>query len=181
MKRKEPAFVVKRYFPLDLMKPHVRKVVETIIKSIKTGTEARQLVLKKKWKGKWQAKVLDHQGKVIILSYRGIEVALFYKRDTTEYRIEVMDPTPFAPIVDPDNTWVRMEFMHMKPSAKRDTYFLKLKKEVRDKVMHLRGVNKHLNRQVASLEDEVARKDMQVVRLKNKLERLLHPKRRKRR
>lgn len=181
MRRKEPAFVVRRYFPLDLMKSHIKKTVETIVKSIKTGTEAKAFVLKKKFRSKWQAKILDMHGRIVVLSYRGIEVALFYKRDTTEYRSEVMDPTPYAPIVDPANTWVRMEFIHMKPSAKRDTYFLKLKKEVRDNVTHLRGVNKALHKEISRLNDALSQEMNRSNRYKNRLERLLNPKKKRRR
>lgn len=180
MKRKEPAFTVKKYFPIDLVKPHVRKKVEMIVKSISTGTEAQALVLKKKWKGKWQAKTLDHNGRLVVLCYRGTEVALFYKRETVEYRTEVMDPTPYAPVVDPSTAWVRMEFLHMKPSAKRDTYFQKLKKEVNTKVVHLRASNKHLQMEIDRLNSSLEAEMNKSNRLKNRLERVLNPPRKKR-
>lgn len=180
MKKRKPIFEISRHYPVDLFNVKIKQMLETRVKAIKTGTEAKAFVLKAKKKGIWQAKNLDHHGNIIQLCYHGVEVALFYKRSVVEYRSEVSDPVPYVPITDPADVWVRVEFMHSKSAAKRDTYYQRFRNEVNDKLNHLKGMNKSLNIQVDMLSEQLMLKDSTIDRLRTKLQRLEGKKRRRR-
>jgi len=59
----------------------------------------------------WQFECLDRLGRVVVMKYHGIEVALFMKRQITEVEPLPCDPLPEGIIKDPRDAWVRIDLL----------------------------------------------------------------------
>jgi hypothetical protein len=68
-------------------------------------------------RSKWMLRSVSQVGSfdVQILMYKGLEVALFFKRQTSIITPELEDPTPEGCIEDEDDIWVRMELFGKSP------------------------------------------------------------------
>jgi molecular chaperone GrpE (heat shock protein) len=80
------------------------KVAQQIV-LIATGKDASELPVREGW----GYKVLDMHGRVGVLTFRGMEVAVFYKRQTMDIIPEDTDPVPEAVLEDPADAWMRLD------------------------------------------------------------------------
>lgn len=81
-----------------------------------TGKEAETFAQGEQQNG-WSFVWHDLQGRVGILRYKGIEVALFINRQITEWESGQFDPTPDGILTDPIDSWARMDLLG--PSARQ--------------------------------------------------------------
>jgi hypothetical protein len=65
----------------------------------------------------WQYEVVDDFGRVTVLKYRGVEVALFVKRQVAEIELSAGDPAPERALEDPLDVWMRLDLIG--PSARQ--------------------------------------------------------------
>src|SRR5580692_6222054 len=65
----------------------------------------------------WACNCIDQLGKCYVLSFRGIEVALFYKRQLTTIKLNPGDKQPEGVTQDPEEAWQRLDLLGQ--SAKR--------------------------------------------------------------
>lgn len=91
-----------------------KHMVQASLKTITTGPEA--MVLPDGVNG-WACVTLDLRGRAFLLSYKGIEVALFYKRQLTEIKLEPGDRFPEGVCQDPNEAWQRLDIIGL--SAKK--------------------------------------------------------------
>jgi len=124
-----------RILDADALPKSVRERVDVFIKGLKTGEEAEAVAGKDGWG--YQKTFIP--GSVGILTYNGIEVALYYKRHSTPVESEECDPFPQSAIKDPKDVWVRIEFLHTRPSADRQAFFMDREKELQQKITLLEG------------------------------------------
>lgn len=68
-------------------------------------------------KSKWMLRAISHVGTfdVQILQYKGLEVALFFKRQVSVIEPELEDPAPEGCIENDDDIWARMELFGKSP------------------------------------------------------------------
>jgi hypothetical protein len=57
----------------------------------------------------WQYEELDQRGRAAVLKYKGIEVALYFKRQVGEVEPLPTDPVPEGVLKDPIDAWVRLD------------------------------------------------------------------------
>lgn len=108
------------------------QTIKAVLKTLVTGTAAEtycrttanELALQGV-KSDWAYIVADHDhlGNIGIMTYRGIQVALFFKRQTTEIAPVVGEKPPDSPLTDPDDIWQRLDILG--PSAKKANIVLK--------------------------------------------------------
>jgi hypothetical protein len=65
----------------------------------------------------WACTCIDQLGKCYVLSFHGIEVALFYKRQLTTIKLNPGDHHPEGCVQDPEDAWMRLDLLGQ--SAKR--------------------------------------------------------------
>lgn len=128
-----------RQLTVSLLQPRVKNMIEVRIMNVKTGDDAKMLAAAQNDKG-WSYDSLDTLGRVGVLKFRGTEVALFFKRQSTNFKTEDIDPVPERTIADPEEAWARMEFFHTKSSKKRSSWFADREKELMDSVEAFRGL-----------------------------------------
>lgn len=96
-----------------------------------------------------------------VLKYKGLEVAVFYRRATHTIEPEPMDPVPVAALRDPDDVWVRLELFNKSP---------------RQLVGKVREEMQEQTQRISSLENEVATlrslKEHETKQLRDQVERL---------
>lgn len=128
-----------RVFPTDMMQQAVIEQIDAKIRSLKTGDAAKDLALD--GTNKWTVTETFPPGRVVILMHSGAEVALFYKRQVTSIQSDSdADPVPQCAIKDPLEAWTRLEFLHVKSSMNRTTWFLEKEKEYSMKIKALEGL-----------------------------------------
>lgn len=115
--------------PSSHLKPAEKAAVRAFIKPLLTGYQAEAIVYKEdplsKKKGHehgWAYKKMDLQGRVGVMSFRGMEVALFYKRQMTEIKPVPGEPIPENIIQEPTDVWVRFDLLGK--SAREQNLFL---------------------------------------------------------
>lgn len=113
----------------ELTSSHLSKVdrehVTAILAGLYSGTKTKEWVqtlaherTKAGQPSLWFYTIMDMMGgRVGLLKFKGIEVALFFKRQTTELVMQPGSPLPEHPIEDPDDVWQRLDLMG--PSARR--------------------------------------------------------------
>ena len=143
---------------IDLLEPRVKQFVEMKLKQIQTAHQARSLST---GKTDWSYKVLDQHGNVGVLAFRGVEVALFYKRTATPITMEEMDPIPEGPGIAADKLWIRVELFHTKTSKDRNLVQLKYEKDRDEELATYKGLatqmsteNEQLKNRIQVLEEE---------------------------
>ena len=70
----------------------------------------------------WACTEIGDRGQVYILSYHGIEVALFFKRQLTEIKLDPGDRQPEGVLQDPIDAWQKLDLLGA--SAKRANFML---------------------------------------------------------
>lgn len=93
--------------------------IQAALKAITTGAEAKTMPLQPGW----SCSVLDMRGRVLALSYHGIEVALFFQRQLTEIEPQPGQRIPEGVLQDPQEAWMRLDIFG--PSAKRANIVMK--------------------------------------------------------
>lgn len=84
----------------------VRKI-QAATKTVISGVEASTMP---KTPG-WSCQVLDQRGRVLLLSYKGIEVGLFYQRQLSEVKLQAGDKFPEGVCQDPRDAWQRLDLL----------------------------------------------------------------------
>jgi hypothetical protein len=107
---------------------HAQAAVKTLV----TGTEAQDFVVNEArtralagLEQEWQYINMDpeHRGRAGILRYRGVEIALFFKRAIMEIEPGIGEKPPEMQITDPADAWQRLDLLGH--SAKRANAVLK--------------------------------------------------------
>lgn len=106
------------------------QTIKATVKTVITGDAAKDFVYNtardlalQGLKSDWAYKVIDNLGHVGVLEYRGIQVALFFKRQVSEIMPVVGEKPPENPITDPDEVWQRLDILGS--SAKKANVVLK--------------------------------------------------------
>jgi hypothetical protein len=117
-----------------------RKIVLKQLIKINSGKDAEDLILSNynsvgipKHEIFWQYSKTDIHGRVGILKYKGIEVALFIERQLTKRRIDPEHPISEAKMKDPKDAWMRFDLFGLSAQqSRRPTVQLiaKLQKQV---------------------------------------------------
>ena len=106
------------------------QTIRAVVKPLVSGTTAEAYCRKTAYdlalqgvKSDWAYTIIDHLGNAGIMTYRGIQVALFFKRQITEIAPAIGEKPPDNPITDPDDVWQRLDLLG--PSAKKANIVLK--------------------------------------------------------
>lgn len=106
------------------------QTIRAIVKTMISGSAAEEYCRKEAYdlalkglQSDWKYVKVDTLGNIGILNYRGIQVALFFKRQVTEIAPIVGEKPPENPITDPDEVWQRLDILG--PSAKKANIVLK--------------------------------------------------------
>ena len=106
----------------DQMSKADKIAVAAKVSTLYTGPEAKACSYRQIAPGQfenenWQYEIKDYRGQVGVLMYKGVEAAVFYKRQVTEVEPLPVDPVPEGVIRDPDDAWVRLDLLGL--SARR--------------------------------------------------------------
>jgi len=63
----------------------------------------------------WGYKVVDHHGNVGVITFRGVEAALLYRRNVVKVEPFPQDPLPEGIITDPLDAWKRVDLLGVSP------------------------------------------------------------------
>src|ERR1035437_7525589 len=96
-----------------------RTQMEAVLKPIITGPQVMNLP---NGVNGWNCCVQDMMGRVLLISYRGIECTLFFKRQLTEIKLQPGDRFPEGVLKDPDDAWQRLDLLGK--SAKQSNVIL---------------------------------------------------------
>jgi hypothetical protein len=91
-----------------------KRAVQATLKTIVTGPDAMTLP---DGSNGWACQNLDLRGRAYLLSYKGIEVAVFYHRQLTELKLQPGDRFPEGVVTDPIEAWQRLDLLGL--SAKK--------------------------------------------------------------
>lgn len=163
-----------KILPTDALPKATKEKIDVIVRGIKTGDEAESIAVNDS--NDWSYLKTFLPGSVGILCYKGIEVALYYKRQLIKIESDACDPFPQGHIQDHREAWVRNEFLHTKASIERTAWFGDKEKEMLAKISNLEGMSKQqqtendlLHARVAELEKEVEEQTTLVQRYKDRL------------
>ena len=126
---------------VDLMNPKVKQYVEMKMKRIQTVAQAKSIAANVE---DWAYRVVDQHGNCGVLCFRGVEVALFYKRMVSPITMEEMDPIPEGPGIHPDMLWIRVEFFHTKAAKSRNKAEVKLQETMESELEKYKGLSTQL-------------------------------------
>src|SRR5580765_6020897 len=56
-------------------------------------------------------KTLDQKGRCGVVTYKGIEIALLFKREVIEREPWPSEPVPVSALTDPKNAWLRIDLL----------------------------------------------------------------------
>jgi hypothetical protein len=65
----------------------------------------------------WQYEIKDHLGRIGILKFKGVEVAIYVQRQIAIMEPLPMDPVPEGVIEDPKDAWVRFDLLGAEPKT----------------------------------------------------------------
>lgn len=99
---------------VDQMAEADKRFVQATLKTITNGSQAKTLP---DGKNGWACLALDSRARAYVLSFRGIEVALFYQRQLTEVQLQPGDRFPEGVVQDPQEAWMRLDLIGL--SAKK--------------------------------------------------------------
>lgn len=124
---------------------HMSQIVkDTVHATLKTIVTADQAFRLPNGVNGWACEKLDLRGRVLVLSYKGVEVALFFKRQTTELRLIPGDRYPEGVMKESSETWQRLDIAGL--SAKKAN-FVTVKMQER-----IEGDNEILQKQIQALQ-----------------------------
>jgi len=103
---------------IDRIPKEQKEMVRAKVKTLTSGREAEAIV-----GNGWTYEILDKLGRVGVLKFNGIEVALFLKRQVVTEQPAPGDPIPEEAIKDAYDQWQRLEVLG--PSAKAANFFIK--------------------------------------------------------
>lgn len=121
--------------------PFDREFVESKLKLLTNGAVIANLP---DGKNGWECRILDAMGRCILVSYRGFECAIYYKRQLTEIKLLPGDTFPESVLKDPNDAWQRLDLLGK--SAKQANVVLT------NLHAQLSGENKILTERVKTLE-----------------------------
>lgn len=117
-------------------------------------------------------------GSLGILTFNGTEVALFYKRKTVSIQSDECDPIPPYAIKDPNEAWVRVEFLHSKSSVARTSWYTEAEAAYNNRIKELLGLtgsltveNEMLNSRVLELQKKEEEQTALLSRYKDRYKR----------
>jgi molecular chaperone GrpE (heat shock protein) len=93
---------------ITMLPQHLKIEMMSKLATINTGDQAKQLAGQPPG---WGYRHLDTLGRIGVLSLRGVEVAVFFKRQMQELEVEDCDPVPEGEIKDPVDVWVRLDVL----------------------------------------------------------------------
>lgn len=109
---------------IDHLPKAAMELIRATVKTLVSGDSARDFAHKdarlfatKNLQTDWAYTSLDVKGRIGVLRYRGIEVAMFFKREITEIEPGSGEKPPECQITDPVDLWQRLDIFG--PSAKR--------------------------------------------------------------
>jgi hypothetical protein len=148
-----------------------RAFVEATLKTITTGPEAMTLPQMKVVEhedgsqeevvNNWSCTEIGDRGKVYVVSYHGIEVALFFKRQLTEVKLDPGDRQPEGVMQDPSEAWQRLDILGQ--SAKKANFVLTTT------LKRLDEENKFLKKRISTLEELNGRLETEAHKRENKV------------
>jgi hypothetical protein len=102
---------------LEMDKDSLETALKTILKKeITTGDRAKHFLKKEleaeknyKYATSWSYCEIDLHGRVGILKYKGIEIALFIKRQLSPHRISTETPVSERKLNNSDDAWMRLD------------------------------------------------------------------------
>lgn len=129
-----------RVLLVDQMSKADKIAVAAKVSTLYTGPEAKSSSYRQIAPGQfenenWQYEIKDYQGQVGVLKFKGVEAAVFYKRQVTEIEPLPVDPVPEGVIRDPDDAWVRLDLLGL--SARRTGVRLGKQKRAGDEALIL--------------------------------------------
>jgi hypothetical protein len=118
----------------------------------------------------WQYEILDHMGRVVALKYKGVEVAVFVKRQITEVEPVFDDPIPEGVIKDPQDAWVRLDLLGVS-ARKASSLVGRQKKSIEEELRHVQRELILKDELLSSYEDDIKRLRKQNAELREKTSR----------
>ena len=166
-----------------------KDAIRAFVKPILTGDQAQELVWavdptskKKGHEMGWGYVLLDSIKRCGVLTLKGIEVALFFKRQITEHIPGAGEPLPEGIITEPADAWMRLDLLGN--SAREQNLFLATKHSMMEESIKAKDqqiaakeiVNVHLEKQVFDKDNRIERQAKQIENLKKRLEPYENPK-----
>lgn len=105
LKRGSSTPIKYKVLKITQLSKEVKLKIASKLVTLNTGDDAIEL----RGKDGWGYRHLDTLGRVGVLSHRGVEVAVFVKRECSETELEDCDPVPEGEIKDPQDVWVRID------------------------------------------------------------------------
>ena len=178
---------------LTLMSKVDKDFVESVLKTILTGPDAMLLPQVTYKDGDsnnnktenlipngWACTKIGYNKEIFLVSYKGVEVAIFYKRQLTEIKLQPGDRFPESVLQDPQEAWQRLDLLGQ--SAKKANFVLA------STIKHIEDENKLLTSRVKTLEElndklesDISKKEEVVDRLRKEIVVLKQPVPKKRR
>lgn len=103
---------------IDRIPKEAKEVVRAKLKTLTTGREAEAII-----GDGWTYEILDRLGRIGVLKWKGVEVALFLKRQMVTEQPAPGDPIPEVVVKEPADLWQRLDIIG--PSAKQANFFIK--------------------------------------------------------
>lgn len=138
--------------------------VEMIAAVLKTVTNGPQALTLPDGHSGWSTTEIGHLGKIYLVAYCGIEVALFFKRQLTEIIPEPGEKIPEGVLQDPLEAWQRLDLMGR--SAEKSNYVLtSSQRRLEEMNKLLTENNKELEELNDQLEERLSKEAREVARL----------------
>ena len=91
---------------------------------------------------------------------------MFYKRQAISVQSEECDPAPAYRITDPREIWIRVEFMHVRASSLRTTWYMEKEEDYNSVIQHLEAINKNQRIENDLLNAKLVEQDKEIEALK---------------
>jgi hypothetical protein len=166
-----------------------KDAIRAFVKPILTGDQAQKLVWEvdtvsgqQGHKLGWGYVILDSIKRCGVLTLKGIEVALFFKRQITDYIPGAGEPLPEGIIEEPADAWMRLDLLGA--SAREQNLFLatkhsRMEDSIKAKDQQIAAkdmLNVLLEKQVFDKDNKIERQAKQIDTLKKRLEPFENPK-----
>jgi len=151
---------------IDRIPKEEKEMVRAKVKTLATGSEAERII-----GDGWTYEILDKLGRVGVLKRKGVEVALFLKRQVVVEQPAPGDPIPEEAIKDTQDQWQRLDVLG--PSAKQSNFFIKRTVEsLNEKVGILNARTENLQQLADNFEIEAGHKQTAIEDLQNVIKKL---------
>lgn len=104
-----------RVLQVDMLKQSDREKASTIISFVQSDSDAYKLA----GHDGFAYKDLDLRRRVGVVTYRGVEVALLFKREIIEREPGPADPVPECVLKDPNDAWLQIDLLSADPVERR--------------------------------------------------------------